>query len=62
MMVKQLDVQLHTDAERAVAELVAPSTQKYHFQVRRASPQQHRSVGAAERAVRKRKESLSALR
>ena len=53
---------LHTDAERAVAELVGKSSERYTFNVRRANPQQHQSVGAAERAVRRLKESLSVLR
>ena len=53
---------LHTDAERAVAELVGKASERYTFNVRRASPQQHQSVGAAERAVRRLKESLSVLR
>ena len=53
---------LHTDAERAVAELVGKSSERYMFNVRRANPQQHQSVGAAERAVRRLKESLSVLR
>ena len=39
---------LHTDAERAVAELVGKSSERYTFNVRRANPQQHQSVGAAE--------------
>ena len=53
---------LHTDTERAVAELVGKSSGRYTFNVRRANPQQHQSVGAAERAVRRLKESLSVLR
>ena len=53
---------LHTDAERAVAELVGKSSERYTFNVRRANPQQHQSEGAAERAVRRLKESLSVLR
>ena len=47
---------LHTDAERAVAVLVGKSSERYTFNVRRANPQQHQSVGAAERAVRRLKE------
>ena len=53
---------LHTDAERAVADLVGRASERYTFNVRRANPQQHQSVGAAERAVRKLKESLAVLR
>ena len=53
---------LLTDAERAVAELVGKTADKYTFNVRRANPQQHQSVGAAERAVRRLKESLSVIR
>jgi len=52
-------VVLHTDAERAVSELVGTSSEKYTFMVRRARPQQqHQSNGGAERAVRRLKESL----
>ena len=53
---------LHTDQEKAVGDVVTKATRKYLFQIRRAAPQQHRSIGAAERAVRKLKESLAALR
>ena len=55
-------VVLHTDAERAVSELVGTSSDKYTFLVRRARPQQHQSNGGAERAVRRLKESLAVLR
>ena len=41
-------VVLHTDAERAVSELVGNSSDKYTFLVRRARPQQHQSNGGAE--------------
>ena len=44
---------LHTDAERAVSELVGMSSDRYTFLVRRARPQQHQSNGGAERAVRR---------
>ena len=54
-------VVLHTDAERAVSELVRTSSEKYTFIVRRARPQQHQSNGGAERAVRRLKESLATL-
>ena len=53
---------LLTDAERAVADLVGKTADKYTFNVRRANPQQHQSVGAAERAVCRLKESLSVIR
>ena len=52
-------VVLHTDAERAVSELVGTSSDKYTFLVRRARLQQHQSNGGAERAVRRLKESLA---
>eukprot|EP00435_Cladocopium_sp_Y103_P025396 s1103_g6.t1 len=55
-------VVLHTDAERAVSELVGTSSEKYAFLIRRARPQQHQSNGGAERAVRRLKESLAVLR
>eukprot|EP00435_Cladocopium_sp_Y103_P024700 s2809_g6.t1 len=55
-------VVLHTDAERAVSELVGTSSEKYTFLIRRARPQQHQSNGGAERAVRRLKESLAVLR
>jgi hypothetical protein len=55
-------VVLHTDAERAVSELVGTSSDKYTFLVRRARPQQHQSNGGAERAVRRLKESHAVLR
>ena len=38
------------------------SSKHYLFQIRRAAPQQHRSIGGAERGVRKLKEGLSVLR
>ena len=41
-------VVLHTDAERAVSELVGNSSEKYTFLVRRARPQQHQSKGGAD--------------
>ena len=57
-----LIVREHTDSERAVGELIGNSTGRYTFSIRRAFPQQHRSVGGAERTVRELKESLSVLR
>ena len=53
---------LHTDSERAVAELVGRSTDRFIFSTRRANPQQHRSVGLAERGVRRLKEGLPMIR
>lgn len=55
-------VVLHSDAERAVSELIVKSSPRYNFLVRKAAPQQHRSVGGAERAVRRLKEGLSIIR
>ena len=55
-------ITLHTDAEIGVAELVGRSVGSYSFVIRRAAPQQHHSIGGAERAVRELKESLAALR
>ena len=62
LMSNQTSIVLHTDDERAVSELVGRSSKNYFFQVRRAAPQQHRSVGGAERSARKVKEALSFLR
>ena len=53
---------LQTDAERAVSELVTRVSSRFTFVVRRASPQQHRSIGGAERTVRRLKGSLAVLR
>ena len=53
---------LHTDSEHAVSHLVSRVSSRFNFAVRRASPQQHRSVGAAERCVRRLKESMAMLR
>ncbi len=53
---------LHTDAERAVGQLVSRVPSNFTFTIRRATPQQHRSVGGAERGVRRLKENLSVLR
>ena len=55
-------VVLHTDAEQAVGDLISDCSERISFLVRKANPQQHRSVGAAERAVRRLKESLGVLR
>ena len=59
---KAVSIDVHTDSERAVGELIGNSTGRYTFSVRRAFPQQHSSVGGAERTVRELKESLSVLR
>ena len=55
---------LHTDAERAVSELVGTSSEKYTFIVRRARSEQHQSNGGAEPAVMtmRLKESLAVFR
>ena len=59
---QQTSIVLHTDDEVSVGELVGRSSKHYLFQIRRAAPQQHRSIGGAERSVRKLKESLAVLR
>ena len=51
-----------TDAEGAVSDLIAGASEEFAFQVRKAEPQNHESVGVAERGVRKVKESLQTLR
>ena len=62
LMSKSTSVVVHTDAELGVGELIGHATGDYTFQIRRASPQQHRSIGGAERGVREIKEALSVLR
>ncbi len=59
---QQTPITLHTDDEVAVGELVGGPSKHYLFQVRRAAPQQHRSIGGAERSVSKLKESLAVPR
>ena len=59
---QQTSIILHTDDEVSVGELVGRASRHYLFQIRRAAPQQHRSIGGAERSVRKLKESLAVLR
>ena len=59
---KAVSIDVHTDSERAVGEIIGTSTGRYTFAIRRAAPQQHRSIGSAERAVRELKESFSVLR
>ena len=53
---------LHTDSEQAVSHLFSRVSSRFTFAVRRASPQQHRSVGAAESCVRRLKEFMAVLR
>ncbi|CAE7234113.1 gcy-14, partial [Symbiodinium microadriaticum] len=55
-------VLLSTDSESAVSDLVGTAASEFTFSVRKAGPQQHEAVGAAERAVRKVKEALQTLR
>ena len=59
---KAISIDVRTDSERAVGEIIGNSTGRYTFSIRRAAPQQHRSVGAAERTVRELKEAFSVLR
>ena len=59
---KAVSIDVHTDSEMAVGEIIGSSTGRYTFAIRRAAPQQHRSIGSAERAVRELKESFSVLR
>ena len=59
---KAVSVDVRTDSEKAVGDLIGHSTGRYTFSIRRAAPQQHRTVGAAERTVRELKESFSILR
>ena len=59
---ERASIVLHTDSERAVSELVTKVSDRFVFTVRRAAPQQHRSVGHAERAVRRLKERLAVVR
>ena len=53
---------LQTDAERAVSEPGMKVSSRFPFIVRRASPQLRRSIGGAERIVRRLKENLAVLR
>ena len=59
---KAVSIDVHTDSERAVGEIIGNSTGRYTFSIRRAAPQQHRSIGSAERTVRELKESFSVWR
>ena len=58
---KAVSIDVRTDSERAVGEIIGNSTGCYTFSIRQAAPQQHRSVGAAERTVRELKEILFCL-
>ena len=62
LLSKETSIVIRTDAEISVGELIGRSVGNYNFMVRRAGPQQHRSIGSAERGVREIKESLSVLR
>ena len=59
---ERYSIVLHTDAEQAVRNLVGGVSPQFTFQVRKAGNQQHQSVGAAERGVRRLKETLAVLR
>ena len=59
---EKVSIVLHTDAETAVRTLVTGCSPKFVSHVRKARPQQHQSVGLAERSVRRLKESLTILR
>ena len=59
---KAVSIDVHTDSERAVGEIIGSSSGRYTFAIRRAAPQQHRSIGSAERTVRELKESFAVLR
>ena len=50
-----------TDAESAVSALVSEAGGGFHFSVKRAGPQNHETVGHAERTIRWIKESVRAL-
>ena len=52
LTLQAVSIDVHTDSERAVGEIIGNSTGRCTFSIRRAAPQQHRSVGAAERTVR----------
>ena len=58
---ESVSVQLITDAEVAVGNLIAGCDSRFTFEVRKAVPQSHKSAGHAERAVRTVKESLTTL-
>ena len=55
-------VVLHTDAEKAVGDMISKASPQFTFQIRRSNPQQHASNGGAERTVRRFKEALAVLR
>ena len=59
---ESVSIQLITDAEVAVGNLIAGCDSRFTFEVRKAAPQSHESAaGHAERAVRTVKESLKTL-
>ena len=43
---KAVSIDVHTDSERAVGEIIGSSTGPYTFAIQRAAPQQHRSIGS----------------
>ena len=51
-------VTLVTDSEQHVSTFVSRSSGKYHFLVRKASPQSHKQNGGVENAIRSLKQSL----
>ena len=59
---ERASIVLHADAEASVRSLVTGCATRFVFHVRKARPRQHQSVGAAERGVRRLKESLTILR
>ena len=58
---KNVSVSLVTDAESAVSALVSEAGGGFHFSVKRAGPQNHETVGHAERTIRWIKESVRTL-
>ena len=42
---KAVSIDVHTDSERAVGEIIGNSTGRYTFAIRRAAPQQHDQLG-----------------
>ena len=59
LKVGDVSVSLVTDAESAVSALVSEAGGGLHFSVKRAGPQNHETVGHAERTIRWIKESVS---
>ena len=56
-----VSVTLVTDSEQHVSTFVSRSSGKYHFLVRKASPQSHEQNGGVENAIRSLKQSLKTL-